>query len=248
MTSDGGADELELSIVMPYFNPGPRLAGHVADVVAVLEDTGLSFEVIAVSDGSTDGSAESLGGLDASRVRRLALPVNVGKGEALRVGLREGRGRYLGFIDADGDIPAEQLGPFVDAIRTDSVDIVVGSKRHRDSDVVYPPLRRAYSWAYQQLVRLLFSLRVRDTQTGLKILRRDVLEAVLPRMFEKRFAFDLELLVVADELGYDRVQELPVRIERRFGSTIAVLAVLGIVTDTIGIWWRLRVRGRYGRR
>jgi glycosyltransferase involved in cell wall biosynthesis len=243
----GAPGSLELSIVVPYYNPGPSLAGNLAAVVQALEATGLSFEVVAVSDGSTDGSPEDIAGMPGERLRRLSLPQHVGKGEALRVGLREGRGRYVGFIDADGDIPAETLGSFVEAIRSETVDIVVGSKRHPDSDVVYPPVRRLYSWGYQQLVRALFHLHVRDTQTGIKVLRREVLEAVLPQMFEKRFAFDLELLVVARLCGFDRIAELPVRIERRFGSTISLPAVAGIVADTLAIWWRLRVRRLYAR-
>lgn len=239
-----GDDGVELSIVVPYYNPGPRLGHHVGQVVSALRETGLVFEVIAVSDGSTDGSPATLEALADDRVRRLELARHRGKGEALRVGLTEGRGRYLGFIDADGDLPADLLGSFVTAVRAGDVDIVVGSKRHPSSQVVYPPLRRLYSWGYQQLVRMLFHLRVRDTQTGLKVIRREVLEAALPRMVEQRFAFDLELLVVARKLGFDRFAELPVRIEKRFGSTISVRAVMGILADTFAIWWRLR-SGRY---
>ncbi|MHB8439266.1 MAG: glycosyltransferase [Acidimicrobiales bacterium] len=240
--------EIELSIVIPYFNPGSALAANIGAVVEVLDHTGLGYEVIAVSDGSTDGSAQSIVALAPGRLRQINLPVNVGKGEALRVGLREGRGRYVGFIDADGDIPAHHLGQFVEAVRSGTVDIVVGSKRHAQSEVVYPRARRIYSWGFQQLIRLMFRLDVRDTQTGIKILRRDVLESVLPYMFEKRFAFDLELMVVAARQGFDRVAELPVRIEQHFGSTISPGAVLGIVADTAHIWWRLRVRRVYPRR
>jgi hypothetical protein len=65
-------------------------------------------------------------------------------------------------------------------------------------------------------------------------------------MVEQRFAFDLELIVVARLLGFDRFAELPVRIERRFGSTISVRAVAGILADTFSIWWRLRVTHQYG--
>lgn len=241
------ADRVEMSIVVPFYNPGPRLPRNISAVVDALEGTGLTFEVVAVSDGSTDGSAQAIAKLSAHRLRRIELPHNMGKGEALRVGLKQGRGRYLGFIDADGDIPARILPSFIDAIRTGTVDIVVASKRHHDSDVVYPPLRRLYSWGYQQLVRLLFQLDVQDTQTGLKILRREVLEEVLPETFEKRFAFDLEVMVLARLHGFDRVAELPVRIERRFGSTISPAAVLGIISDTLAIWWRLRVRRLYQR-
>lgn len=241
-------ESVELSIVVPYYNPGSRLSHTVSAVVDALMETGLSFEVVTVSDGSTDGSAQAVAALPGTGLNRIELPLNTGKGEALRVGLRQGRGRYLGFIDADGDIPAHLLGSFVDTIRTETVDMVVASKRHPDSDVVYPPLRRLYSWGYQQLVRFLFHLNVRDTQTGLKILRREVLQAVLPQTFEKRFAFDLELLVLARLHGFDRVAELPVRVEQRFGSTISIRAVAGILIDTLAIWWRLRVRRLYHRR
>jgi len=236
---------VELSIVVPYYNPGTQLAHHLGEVVETLEATGLSYEVLAVSDGSTDQSPESFAAMVGDQLRRIDLPHHVGKGEALRVGLSQGRGRYLGFIDADGDIPAHLLGPFVDAIRAGSVDMVVGSKRHPASEVVYPLMRRVYSWSYQQLVRLLFHLDVRDTQTGIKILRREVLEKLLPETFEERFAFDLELLVLAREHGFDRVAELPVHVFKRLGSTISGSAVVGIVADTLRIWWRLRVRRQY---
>ncbi len=96
--------EIDLSLVIPFYNPGLRLASHIQDVVGVLRAEHVTFEVIAVSDGSTDGSPSSIAGIDQVRIVELAK--NQGKGAALRVGLAQGRGRYLGFIDADGDIPA----------------------------------------------------------------------------------------------------------------------------------------------
>jgi glycosyltransferase involved in cell wall biosynthesis len=161
--------------------------------------------------------------------------------------MSQGKGRYLGFIDADGDIPAEQLLSFLDVVREEGPDIVTGSKRHPDADVFYPPLRRLYSWGYQQLIRLLFHLTVRDTQTGIKLIRSDVLRQALPLMVEKRFAFDLELFVVARRLGFHRIVELPVRIERRFTSTISLKAVRGMLIDTLGIFYRLRFLHYYDR-
>jgi hypothetical protein len=238
--------ELDLTMVVPYFNPGSRLRATVESLVEVLLESGLSFEVITVSDGSTDGSADSLGGLAGDVVRRVVLSRNWGKGQALRAGLALGRGRYLGFIDADGDLPAELLGPFVSLMRRHEPDILLGSKRHPQSVVHYPPLRRAYSWGYQQLIRVLFHLRIRDTQTGIKLVRRDVLAAVLPHMVEKRFAFDLELFVVARRLGYRRFIEAPVRINERFSSTISPRAVLLLLLDTLAIFYRLRVLRFYG--
>lgn len=233
--------ELDLTIVVPSYNSGARLVENLGQLAAVLRASRTPFEVIAVSDGSTDGSEKALTALQIPEVRSVILPHNFGKGQALRVGLSAGRGRYLGFIDADGDLAPTLLNPFLAIMRLYEPDVVLGSKRHPMSEVHYPLLRRIYSWGYQQLVRLLFRLNVRDTQTGLKVARREVWAAVLPRMLEKRFAFDLEFFVVARRLGYRRLFEAPVRIERQFGSTVSAGAVWGTLLDTLAIFYRLRV-------
>ena len=210
----------------------------------VLSKSGVTFEIIAVSDGSTDGYDAALEAVSA-HVRVVQLNHNWGKGQALRVGLSMGRGAYLGFIDADGDLPAEQVASYVTLVQSYHPDVVLGSKRHPMSEVEYPIIRRIYSWGYQQLVRTLFRLNVRDTQTGLKILRREMVADVLPRMLEKRFAFDLEMLVVARRLGYKKFFEAPVRIEERLSSTISRRAVRSMLVDTLAIFYRLRVRHWY---
>ena len=240
------AAELDVTVVMPYHNPGDLLHATVERTVEVLRATGASFEVVTVSDGSTDGSDRSLDDVAPDVVTHVVLPTRGGKGRAVRAGLERGRGRYLGFIDADGDIPPELLGEFVEVVRAHHPDVVLGSKRHRDSQVVYPPPRRLYSWGYQQLVRLLFHLDVRDTQAGIKLVRRDVLVDVLPSMVEQGYAFDLELLVVARLRGYRHLVEAPLRIGRRFTSTVSPRAVAEMLRDTLAIWWRLRVRHSYG--
>ena len=234
-------DAYDLSIVVPFFNPGPRFGPHLSDIVDVLATTGITFEVIAVSDGSTDGSQDVAADLSERNVRLIALPENGGKGSALRIGITEARGTYVGFIDADGDLPAGLIPRLVELTQDNRPDVVLGSKRHPDSEVVYPPLRHLYSIVYQALIALLFRLPVRDTQTGLKLIRRETLSAVLPRMVEKRFAFDLELLVVARHLGYRRFVEAPVVIRERFSSTISLRAVRGMFLDTLAIFYRLRI-------
>ncbi|MGA3352408.1 MAG: glycosyltransferase [Acidimicrobiales bacterium] len=235
---------LELTIVVPYYNPGPSLVGHVADVITLLRQRKVSFEVIAVSDGSTDGSDEGLAQL-GPEVQVVHLPVNQGKGHALRVGLGLGRGRYLGFIDGDGDIPAPVLGEFVDCIEQGTPDFAIGSKRHPESMVVYPWLRRFYSWGYQGLTRVLFGLDVTDTQSGIKLARREIVTELLPILKEDGFTFDLELLAVARRRGYDNVVELPVEIRERFSSTISPRAVLDMLVDTVRLTWRLRIARGY---
>jgi glycosyltransferase involved in cell wall biosynthesis len=236
---------LDVSIVVPYYNPGNRLRTTVEDMVRVLDASGMTFEIITVSDGSTDGSPFTLEGFPESVVRRMNFAKNFGKGHALRAGLGMGRGRYLGFIDADGDISPELLAPFVSVMQSEKPDIIIGSKRHPESSVHYPPLRRLYSWGYQHLIALLFRLHVKDTQVGIKLVDRRVIADVLPLLRESRFALDLELLVLARRLGYTRIVEAPVRIRERFGSTISLKAVWLLLVDTIALFIRYSVRHEY---
>lgn len=234
---------LDLSVVVPYYNPGQLLVPTIERLLSVLDASGTSYEIVAVSDGSTDGSDRQLDELvaDHPRLTNLVFAHNQGKGTALRIGLARGRGRYLGFIDADGDLDPILLDSFQTMVRLYSPDIILGSKRHPLSEVEYPLLRRVYSWGYQQVVRMGFRLNIRDTQTGIKLIRRDVLSAVLPRMVEKRFAFDLELFVIARRLGYKRFLEAPIRLRHQFTSTVSWRSVYRSLLDTLAIWYRLRV-------
>jgi glycosyltransferase involved in cell wall biosynthesis/O-antigen/teichoic acid export membrane protein len=239
--------EIDFTLVVPFYNPGSRLGKHVGEIVEILSRSDYSYEILAVSDGSTDHSEEQLAGIESRYLRLVRLDKNEGKGSALRAGLSMGRGEYLGFIDGDGDLPAHLLLNLLEIMSRVHPDIIFGSKRHPRSEVVYPPLRRLYSWGYQQLNRALFHLPVRDTQTGVKVIRRDVLAAVLPRMVEKRFAFDLELFVVARQQGFRNFVEMPVSIGERFGSTVSIRSVRNMLHDTFAIFYRLRVLRFYER-
>jgi hypothetical protein len=237
-------DAVELSIIVPCHNSGPALRDFLARLEGELSAAS-SYEIIVVSDGSTDETLATARELASPTLRVVHYPERSGKGHALRVGLSRARGRYVGFIDSDGDIDPQAIGPFLTLMRTYEPDIVLGSKRHPMSQVVYPPLRRIMSWVYHKLTRLLFRVNVRDTQTGLKVVRREVLTAVLPRMFEKRYAWDLELLVVARTLGFTKVFEAPVRIEYQFSSQVDPSAAFRIILDSIAVFYRRYILNSY---
>jgi len=233
---------VDVSIVLPFYNPGNRLRPTVEHVIGALTASGMTFEVITVSDGSTDGSPSTLEGLSELIVRQVSYPTNAGKGHALRTGFQIARGTYVGFIDADGDISPDFLTDFLDTLRDGAADIVIGTKRHRASAVHNSISRRIYSWGYQSLIRLLFSLDVTDTQVGIKLMDRRVLDDLLPLLRQDGFALDLELLVLAQSRGYNRIEEAPIRIEERSQSTISLRAIRRLLADTITIFWRSSVR------
>src|SRR5262245_472527 len=252
LRAEGGAPalwepaSLELSVVLPCHNAAPGLGTVLERLLDRLSEVG-TYEIIVVSDGSTDETVEIADSFRSSTIRVIHYPTREGKGHALQVGLREARGAYVAFCDADGDIDADAIEPFLAVMRLYEPDVVLGSKRHPLSEVHYPPLRRLLSWCYHKLARLLFRVNVRDTQTGITLIRRDVLAAVLPRMLEKRYAFDLEFLVVARSLGFTRVFEAPVRIQYRFASQVDPRSVVGIGLDTLAIFYRHYVLNTYRR-
>ncbi len=233
---------------MPFFNPGPVVKTTVERVAAALEGEGISAEIIAVCDGATDGSERTLEGLLPGVLTTVVLDANYGKGHAVREGMARARGELVGFIDADGDIPPEVLPGFVEKARASGAAILFGSKRHRASKTEVPLLRRVSSSGYRLLVRLLFNLSVPDTQTGVKLLRAEVVDAVLPKMVEERFAFDLELFVLAQRAGYRDFVEVPVRVDKRYASTVSARGASTILTDTLNLFWRFRVRRSWLRR
>jgi glycosyltransferase involved in cell wall biosynthesis len=241
--------ELLLTVVVPVFNEEAAIADSIVTIRrAVAAGLGEPFELIVVSDGSIDRTAERA--LESGQdVRVIHYDRNLGKGYAIKIGALEARGRYVAYIDADLDLDPASLPSFVARAEEAGLDFAIGSKRHADSHVHYPRRRRVYSWLYQQLVRVLFRLDVRDTQVGLKVFRREVGDQVLPLLLVKRFAFDLELLAVARALGFGRVEELPVRLEYQFaGSRVSLLAVGRALIDTAAIFYRLRILRYYQRK
>ena len=241
-----------LTVVVPVYNEANQVVENVemirARVAAGLR--GEEFEVIVVSDGSIDGTAERLLESRAEKgIRVIHYDRNLGKGYAVKAGTLAARGDWIGLVDADLDLDPASLPEYVAVAKRAGLDFAIGSKRHPDSVVHYPRSRRLASWCYQQLNRLLFRLDVRDTQVGLKVFSRRVADEIVPLLLVKRFAFDLELLAVASSRGYNRIRELPVRLEYRFsGSGVGSLAVLGALWDTAAIFYRLRILRTYERK
>jgi hypothetical protein len=229
-----------LSVVVPVYNGGEEIVGNVTAIQRAVAAglAGEEIEVIVVSDGSLDETGERL--LEArsdAGIRVIHYDRNLGKGYAVKAGSLAAHADWVALVDSDLDLDPASVPAFLVIARSEQLDFAIGSKRHPESVVHYPRSRRIASWCYQQLNRVL------------KIVSRRVVEDVMPLLLVKRFAFDLELLAVANALGYGRVRELPVRLEYRFtGSGVGSLAVMLALWDTAAIFYRLRVLRTYQRK
>jgi glycosyltransferase involved in cell wall biosynthesis len=239
----------QLSLVLPVFNGERFIVESVRETCAALEALPGEFEVIVVCDGSTDGTAARARAVADDRVRVLDYQDNTGKGHAILHGLTAARGRLVGWLDADLDVHPSAIVAAAARFAEEPVDAVIGSKRHERSSVQYPPIRRLYSWGFQMLVRVLFRVNARDTQVGAKVFRREMIDTIAPLLLVKRWAFDLEVLAVGAEFGFDRIADSPVDLHYRFtGSSINWHAVRFMLQDTLAIAYRIHIRHHYVRR
>jgi len=236
---------LELSVVVPFYNPGPVIVGTVRDIIAVLDAANMSFEVIAVSDGSTDGSAQLLDGIDG-RVSVIEQPANMGKGAALHAGFAQARGHHIGMIDADGDIDPSHLLDYTRHAQAGGHDVVYADKRADASVTHASGVRKIVSLTFSTMVTMMFGLGIRDTQTGCKVFSRDAMSAVLPVLVEQRFAFDLEFFVAARDQGIGNMVPAPVTLNPRVeGSSVTAKAILRTLKDAVTVLGRHRITGHY---
>ena len=240
-----------LSVVMPCYRLGPVVAANLRRAEEAMRAAGIApFELVPVDDGSGDGTpeafAEAARELGADVVRPVVLPANRGKGEAFRAGFEASRGSHVLLLDGDLDLDPAYAPRFFRVLAETGADVAIGSKMHPESRVSYPLRRRIASRAYYGLVKALFRLPVHDTQTGMKLFRREALQYAFARSLSKRFAFDLELLVIAG-LGGFRVAEAPVSLDYPPGKWGALepSAVADVLRDTLAVFYRVRVLRYY---
>jgi glycosyltransferase involved in cell wall biosynthesis len=241
----------KISVIMPAYNEARHIVKNLLEVVDTLAGFRYDFEVIVVDDGSPDKTyleAAKLLSTHPERVRVVHYDQNQGKGNALICGASFAKGDYVVFLDADMDLHPSQLPVLFGVMDAENADVVIGSKRHRDSVVNYPRHRRAASAVYYTMIKILFGLPVKDTQTGIKVFKREVLARVFPRILVKRFAFDIEVLANAHRLGY-KVVDAPITLEFKRGTfgRIKPRDIYWLMLDTAAIFYRMHIIKYYDR-
>jgi glycosyltransferase involved in cell wall biosynthesis len=207
----GGRPGAPIAVVIPAYNEAESVGGVVGTVPDRI--CGLDSEVILVDDGSSDGTPGQAGAAGALVCR---LPVNLGQGQALRLGYRLARDRgasLIATLDADGQFDPGELTRLVGPLLAGEADFVNGSRRLGRAETS-DPVRRLGLLVFGALVSVLTRVRITDPANGLRAFRVAVVERVPLRQTQYQTA---ELLIGAINHGF-RVQEVPVTVYARGGG------------------------------
>lgn len=237
-----------LSLIIPVYKQEEIIIQNLHQIKAALDDIPYQYEIIAVIDGIVDNSFELIKKEKIPNVKCIAYKNNNGKSYAIRVGMERAKGDYVMFLDAGMEIHPNGISMLLEHMKWYDADIIVGSKRHPASYVNYSFIRKILSYGYYYFVKILFGINIQDTQAGIKVFKKTVLEKILPRLVEKKFAGDLEMLVVSKQLGFNRIFEAPIKLDYHL-STITSAATLqsigGILVDTCAIFYRTYILNYY---
>jgi glycosyltransferase involved in cell wall biosynthesis len=216
-----------LSIVIPAFDEGQRIAKTLDATLDYLDLQTYSSEILVVDDGSRDNTIEVVSSFHSragSRLRVIRNPGNRGKGYSVRHGMQSAKGDIGLFFDADLATPPGEIPKVIDPIREGRFDVVFGS-RALDKSLIGTHqsfFREAIGRTGNLLQRALTGLAFKDTQCGFKAFSRAAIDRVFPLQQIEGFGFDPEVLYIAKKHGF-RLLEVPVRWNHVEGSKIHVI-------------------------
>jgi len=240
-----------LSVIVPAYKQEKTIVKDLLQIESVLKQLRCDYEIICVVDGKVDKTFERAKKISSLKIKVIGYEENHGKGYAVRYGMSRAKGDLVAFIDAGMDINPKALPMLLEHMLWYDSDIIVGSIRHSASKVIgYPWKRKIYSIGYHWLTRILFGLHITDSQRGVKIFKRKVLDKTLPRLLVKNFAFDIEILSVAHRLGFKKIHDGPVEMDaRKFKySSIKSSTIFSMLIDTLAIFYRLKILHYYDRK
>jgi dolichyl-phosphate beta-glucosyltransferase len=240
----------KISVVLPCFNEGRNIRKNIKRIDDYLKQRFDDYELIAVNDGSRDNTAEELFALS----QEIGLKVidnkkNQGKGGAVRDGMRAINQEYeiAMFLDSDLGIPIEELENFVAEIKNGH-DIVIASRFVPGLKIVQPVQfhRKLMEKAFR-LIRMVITnnWNVKDTQCGFKVFRREAASKIFPKITVNRFAFDAEVIFVANKHRY-KIKELPIHLQNPPSRSLRLLRdpanmILDLMKIRMNDW-----KGKYG--
>jgi len=240
MTSDAlpSTRVARLSYFFPAHNEEANLEGLVAEALEVLPTLAETFEIIAVDDGSRDGTpalADALAAAHPDVVRVIHHPTNLGYGAALRSGFGAARFELVAFTDGDRQFKVADIGRLTERMAAaDAPDVVVGYRIKRAD----PLIRTLYARAYRLANRIFFGLKVTDVDCACKLFRREALEGL--RVESGGAFFSAEMIIKLRAAGRTVVEVGVPHYPRTAGS--ATGARPQVVLRAVRDFWLLRLR------
>ena len=232
-----------VSILVPVYNIEKNIEKNINILIEKISPFMTNFEIIISDDGSDDNSKKAIEKICAENKNIIGVysKENHGKGNALKRACEIANGKYIIFCDGDMEIDPSQLENFFEIMNKENADIVIGSKRHKNSVVNYSNTRKIISFVYFMFVKIFFHLPIQDTQTGLKLFKREAIINIFPRILVKAFAYDLEVLVACNSNG-KKIVSAPVIVNpnRHFGL-IKLSVLWKTFIDTLAIFYRLNI-------
>jgi dolichyl-phosphate beta-glucosyltransferase len=232
-------NSIDVSFVIPVYNDEQRIKTCLKKTINYLEDASLTPEIVIVCDGCDDSTPERA---DA-RLRDTFIESTViryddnrGKGRAVKEGMLEAKGKYRLFMDVDLSTPLHTLEDYKPHFQ-DGAPIVIGSRYRADSNIVnsQPWYRRIFGRGFTYLANQALGLTVNDYTCGFKAFRHDVARNIFSRTRIEGYAFDAEVMFLADQLNLS-VREVPVDWRHHRGTTVSVpRAIVNATRDLLAI-------------
>ncbi|KAK9466317.1 nucleotide-diphospho-sugar transferase [Lipomyces arxii] len=200
--------EVEISVIVPAYNEKERLPGMLTEAIEVLTKWGITWEIIVVDDGSTDGTDQVAVKFEGVRV--CVLEKNRGKGGAVTHGIMRSRGKCVLFADADGASLFNDIHSLYDVLPKDG--IAIGSRAHMvksDAVVKRSFIRNFLMYSLHTLLYIFGIRSIADTQCGFKLFTRSAAASIFPHMHNEGWIFDVEILILAERKGIS-VKEVPI--------------------------------------
>ncbi len=230
---------LDLSLVIACYNEEYELVDSVRQIVDVLDQSRLTYEIIFVDDCSRDRTRELIDQLlidyRGKNLRKVFHAHNTGRGRTVADGFRLAHGEFVGYIDIDLEVHARYIPTMVLALQH-GADVATAHRIYKVQLRLFN--RFVLSTGYSWLMRHLLSIHLKDTETGFKFFRRDKVLPVLDEVRDERWFWDTEIMVRSLLHNY-RVAEIPCLFIRRYDKQSTV----NVITDSIDYFrklWRFR--------
>lgn len=232
-----------LSVIIPAYNEEKRLPKTLEEINKYLSRQSYDYEIIVVNDGSRDNTAEIIRGLTPviKNLRLIDNKKNKGKGFVVRQGMLRAEGEFRLFTDADNSTSIEQIEKIWPEFEA-GCDIVIGSRDIKGAvlDPPQPFIRNVILGEGFKLFRkILIGLwGLQDTQCGFKCFTKKAVENIFPKCKIDRFAFDPEILAIAQKLGF-KIKEIPVYWKNDPDSKVKFKSMIKMLIDLFKIRWNL---------